>query len=281
MGGAIISTFKTYTGIMDVVFSEQELADFYDGELELDVLTNQYVIVRNSEKIIVDKLRWDGDGYKRIKYPSINGFKSKSFKQDCLMDLLLNHEIPIKLVCGCAGSGKTLCAIAAGMDFLKKGKFNRIFVVRQEVPVGEKIGFLPGNKTEKILNWLGFFKDNLFISNSQFTLEEMIDNGTIEVDSVSFLKGRSIANSFVIIDEAEDLTESQLKMIGERVSENSIICFVGDINQVTQMKYAKDSGLKRAIDNLKGNPLVGVVVFDDNDGDNCRSDASRVFTSIY
>jgi len=83
------------------------------------------------------------------------------------------------------------------------------------------------------------------------------------------------------IDESEDLTEDQFKMIGERVSAGSVINFVGDYNQVTESKYSKNSGLKRAIKNLAGNPKVGIIVFDDNEKDNVRSEVSKVFTSVY
>lgn len=261
------------------MLTDEELAAFYEEKLKIEMLINQYLILRNSEQKIVDKLRWDGKKYQKIKYPKINGFKSRNFKQDCLMDLLLNDSVPIKIIAGCSGSGKTCLAVTTGMHLLKKGKFERIFVVRHEVAVGEKIGFLPGDQNTKSKAWLKFFEDNLF--GEQSSLSELIERGSVEVDSVSFLKGRSIANSFMIIDECEDLEENQFRMIGERTAMNSVISFVGDIEQVTQEKYRKNSGLKRAIDKLKGNPLVGIVVFDDAVTDNVRSKASKVFSSIY
>jgi predicted ribonuclease YlaK len=162
---------------------------------------------------------------------------------------------------------------------IERGKHQKMFVVRHNVSVGEKNGYLKGNKNEKIEGWLGFLKDNM--DSTQLTIQYMIDNGTLEVDGVEYLKGRDIKSSWMIIDEAEDLTEEQFKMIGERASDGSVICFVGDVEQVTQNLYKTNSGLSRAINKLKGNPLVGVVVFDDNENDNVRSDVSRVFTTVY
>jgi predicted ribonuclease YlaK len=162
---------------------------------------------------------------------------------------------------------------------VETGIYDRMFVIRHNVSVGEKNGFLKGTKEEKIEGWLGFLKDNMDFT--QMTFRDMLDRGFIEVDAVEYMKGRDIKNAWVMIDEAEDLTEDQFKMLGERISDKSNVCFIGDMYQVTNTIYKQSSGLCRAIDNLKNNPSVGIIVFDDVEKDNVRSQVSRIFTSQY
>jgi PhoH-like ATPase len=195
-----------------------------------------------------------------------------------LADLLCNQNIPVKIISGVPGSGKTKFAISYGLEFLRKGLYKSIFVVRHNVGIGKENGFLKGTKEEKILGWFGFLEDNL--SDYQYTLEEMIERGMLEIEAVEYLKGRDIKNSFIIIDECEDLTEAQFKVIGERVSSGSVICFVGDYNQTTQEMFKKNSGLLRAIQNITGYVEVGMVNFDSYE-DNMRGAVSKLFSHIY
>jgi phosphate starvation-inducible PhoH-like protein len=166
-----------------------------------------------------------------------------------------------------------------GFHFLQKGTFQKVFLVRHNVSVGEKNGYLPGDKFEKIRAWLGFFEDN--IDNVQWTIEEMIEKKILEVDTVEYMKGRDIKNSWIMVDEAEDLTVEQFRMLGERVSSGSVINFIGDYNQTSQEKYVKNNGLVRSFETLSGNPRVGVVVFDDRENDNVRSEISKIFSYLY
>lgn len=270
----------TYTGIKELQFFEDsELANLYEDPKSYNFMINEYILIKNSRGTIIDKRRWDGKELKYLNPVKIKEFKPKTVKQECLADLLSNKDIPIKIVCGVAGSGKTRMTIAHGLYFIQKQDFDKIFVMRHNVSVGEKNGFVPGDKFQKIRAWLGFFEDN--ITSTQLTIEDMYDRGLLDVDAVESLKGRDIKNSWIIIDECEDLSEEQFKMIGERVSYESIICFVGDYEQTTQDKYKNSSGIKRALEKLAGHPLVGIIVFDDKENDNVRSETSKVFTSIY
>lgn len=270
----------SYNGIFEKVLKDDaEIAKFYEGKMDLKLNINQYLVLKNSDGEVIDKLRWNGERFVKLISTKIKGFKAKSVKQECLADLLSNKDIPIKIVAGVAGSGKTKLSIIHGLHFLSKGEYDKIFVVRHNVGVGEKNGYLPGSKIEKIRGWLGFFQDN--IEDSNLSIETMIEKGSLDVDGVEYLKGRDLKNMWVIIDECEDLTEDQFKMIGERISYGSSICFVGDYNQTTQDKYKISSGLKRAIEKLAGNNFVGVIVFDDKENDNLRSEVSKVFSSIY
>jgi PhoH-like ATPase len=268
-----------YNGYIEIQPSDEELASLYEGNNNYNLITNQYVIIKNANGEVIDKGRWDGNAFVRLIYTKIKDFKPLSAKQECLFDLLSNNKIPIKIVAGCAGSGKTKITMAFGLHYLLKQVYSKFFLVRHNVSVGEKNGYLPGDKFEKIRGWLGFFEDNL--DDIQYTVEELFKRKILDVDSPEYMKGRDLKDCWILIDEAEDLTEEQFKMIGERVSAGSIVCFVGDFNQTTQEKYKKYNGLKRAIKNLAGNPLVGIIVFDDEKNDNVRSESSKVFSYLY
>lgn len=268
-----------YTGYIEVCPSNEELQSLYEGNNIYNLKNNQYVLIRDSDGKIIDKKRWNGEKLVSLIYQKWKDFKPLTWKQEFLFDMLSNHDAYIRIIAGVAGSGKSKVTIKFGLHYITKGLFSKIFLVRHNVSVGEKNGFLKGDKFTKIRGWLGFFEDN--IDDNQETLEEMVDHKTLDTDSVEYIKGRDIKNSWIIIDEAEDLTEAQFKVIGERLSAGSEINFVGDYEQTTQELYKKDSGLKRAINNLAGNPKVSILVFDDKENDNVRSEGSKIFSYLY
>jgi PhoH-like ATPase len=236
-------------------------------------------MITNANGDVIDKGKWNGEFFEKLSYARIKDFSPKTIKQEFLCDLLSNVNIPIKIVSGVAGSGKTKLCMTYGIHFLSKRVYDKFFVIRHNVGIGERNGFLPGSKFDKVRGWLGFFEDNL--DEVQYTIEEMVTRGTLDVDAVEYMKGRDIKNSWMMIDEAEDLTEEEFKMLGERASAGTSLCFIGDYDQATQDKYKRSSGLKRAIEKLAGNPKVGIVVFDDKENDNVRSDISKIFTYLY
>lgn len=268
-----------YTGYHVETLSDEQFEQLANNKLNLELLPNQYLIAKNQDGEIKSKLRWTGEGFARLKYHKTKEFHPLTWKQECLADLLCNQDIPIKIIAGVAGSGKTRMSMYYGFHFLKKGLYQKMFLVRHNVSVGEKNGYLPGDKFEKIRGWLGFFEDNL--DDTQDSIEDLINKELLEVDNVEYMKGRDLKNCWALVDEAEDLTEDQFKMLGERVSAGGVICFVGDYEQTTQEKYRKDSGLLRALKSLPGHPKVGVVVFDDKENDNVRSDVSKIFSYLY
>lgn len=268
-----------FNGIKEVVLDDNKLASFYEGRYEIDMLTNQYLLIKNKDLVPVDKLRYNGKSFDKLCPIRFNDLKPRTIKQEFYLDLLANKNIPIKIASGVPGSGKTRLAVKHGMYFLEKGWVNKIFIIRHNVSIGEKNGYLKGTKEEKICGWLGCISDNLH--DCQWTLDELIKLEKIEVEGVEYIKGRDIKNAWIIVDESEDLTEEQFKVVGERVSEGSYICFIGDCEQTSQEKYKKHNGLKRAINNLAGDSLVGIVGFDDKEHDNVRSKVSKVFSYKY
>jgi hypothetical protein len=187
--------------------------------------------------------------------------KPTSLALTALLDFLTDPEIPLVCVTGIAGSGKTFITLMTALNALNSNQFERIIVTRSVQPVGKDIGFLPGDLQEKMAPWMSPLVDNFrhaFKDLSYFNM--MIEKGQIEIAPLSFIRGRSFNNSFVIVDEAQNTTIHELKTIVTRVGENTKIVLMGDTDQVdTPYIDSKSNGLTIAIDKLKSSDLVSHI----------------------
>ena len=188
------------------------------------------------------------------------GVKARNKEQMFALDLLMDPKIQIVSLIGKAGSGKTLIALASGLEQVisnpniekisrkglwhKDGLYKKLVVSRPVMPMGKDIGFLPGSMQEKMAPWLAPVQDNLkfLTGDDQTTLEQYIDNGLIEMEALTYIRGRSISNAFIIIDEAQNLTSHEIKTIMTRVGEGT-----------------KISGLTHAVERFKKEMLSGHV----------------------
>ena len=169
---------------------------------------------------------------------------------------------------GKAGSGKTLCAIAAGLDQVmpadqgKDALYKRLIVSRPVQPLGKDIGFLPGSLEEKMAPWLAPVQDNLryLLGDDKATLEMYTQKGAIEIEALTYIRGRSIANAYMVIDEAQNLTMHEIKTIITRVGEGTKVVLTGDIEQIDNVYVDETSnGLVHAVEKFKTSPLSGHV----------------------
>ena len=154
------------------------------------------------------------------------GIKARNKEQSFLIDALVDPEIEVITAIGKAGSGKTLCAIAAALEQTldeRSATYTRVIVSRPVQPMGKDIGFLPGTMQEKMSPWLMPIQDNLqtLMGNDKVTLDMYLDKGTIEIEALTYIRGRSIGKAFIIIDEAQNLTTHELKTIITRVGAGS------------------------------------------------------------
>jgi PhoH-like ATPase len=178
----------------------------------------------------------------------------------------MDESVPIVSLVGKAGSGKTLCAIAAGLEQAlegeSEGRYKRIIVSRPIQPMGKDIGYLPGTLEEKMAPWLAPVQDNLeFLMGNKKTLDMYIDEGTIEVEALTYIRGRSIANTFIVIDEAQQLTKHEIKTILTRVGEGTKIVFTGDIEQIDNVYVDETSnGLTFIVEKFKEHDVAGHVI---------------------
>ena len=197
------------------------------------------------------------------------GLIPRNKEQALAMELLLDDSIKLVTLIGKAGSGKTLLSVAAGLNLvLEKKKYKSLVICRPVVPVGNDIGFLPGSKEEKLEPWIAPIKDNLRHllfsgrkgKQSEETLQNYFENGIIEVEAITYLRGRSIADALIIIDEAQNLTAHELKTIITRVGDNTKIILTGDVEQIDNMYIdSVSNGLAIAVEKFKPYELAAHI----------------------
>ena len=168
-----------------------------------------------------------------IKTGGTSSFTSKNKEQKFAMWALMNEKIPMLTMTGLAGSGKTFLSLLSGISQVQQGKYERIVITRNIQPVGKEMGFLPGDADEKMMPWMSPAMDNLrnhFKDRSTFDMMRV--NGLIEVAPMSYIRGRTFTNSFIILDEAQNSTIHELKTVITRVGEGSKIVLMGDTDQI-------------------------------------------------
>jgi phosphate starvation-inducible PhoH-like protein len=186
----------------------------------------------------------------------------KSITQKAYIDAIRNHDIVFAI--GPAGTGKTYLAMAMGVAEVMKQSFNRIILTRPAVEAGEKLGFLPGDLAEKVNPYLRPLYDALHDMVDFDRARKMLDRGTIEVAPLAFMRGRTLNDSFVILDEAQNTTPEQMKMFLTRLGFGSKAVITGDVTQ-TDLPAGKVSGLKDAQQILRGVPDIKFVQFTERD----------------
>jgi PhoH-like ATPase len=198
------------------------------------------------------------------------GISPRNKEQTYALELLMDPSISLVTLVGKAGSGKTLCAIAAGLEQTlddhpmsnQRSIYTRLIVSRPVEPLGKDIGFLPGTMEEKMEPWLKPIQDNLkfLMVDDSVTLQEYMDMGKIEVEALTYIRGRSIANAFIIIDEAQNLTKHELKTIVTRVGEGTKLILTGDVEQIDNIYIdERTNGLTYAVEKMKEHEITGHV----------------------
>ena len=165
---------------------------------------------------------------------------------------------------GPAGSGKTYTAIALAVRALKERQVRRIILTRPAVEAGEKLGFLPGDMKEKLDPYLQPLYDALNDMIPAAKLAKFMEEGTVQIAPLAYMRGRTLDNAFVILDEAQNTTSSQIKMFLTRMGRNAKFIVTGDVTQI-DLPRKSDSGLTRAMDTLRGIEGIGMVEFDKRD----------------
>lgn len=184
---------------------------------------------------------------------------AKTLKQQDYIDLLDKKDLIFSI--GAAGTGKTYLAVCYAVTQLKKGNIDKIILTRPAVEAGESLGFLPGDLKEKVDPYLRPLYDALYDMLGVEAVSQLIEKQVIEIAPLAYMRGRTLENAFIILDEAQNATIDQLKMFLTRLGFNSKMIVTGDISQV-DLPNSKRSGLKVSANLLKGLPEVGYIVFD-------------------
>ena len=266
---------KLYVGFVKHLVDEQIVDQFYEGEyivLEREegrFIPNQFVMLvssSNDKKTALSKFVNYGLPLKKIhdyKTKGIWGLRPRNKEQTFALGLLLDPAVPIVTLTGKAGCGKTLLAIAAGLEqVIEKNQYKKLVVSRPVQPLGKDIGYLPGTMEEKMKPWLMPIQDNIdfLMSGKKDAMGMFFDDGTIRIEALTYIRGRSISNAFIIIDEAQNLTTHELKTIITRVGENTKIVLTGDVEQIDNVYLdATSNGLSYAVEKFKIHDIAGHV----------------------
>ena len=202
-----------------------------------------------------------------------SGITGKNLEQKCALEILGDLTIPLVTLSGPAGTGKSFLALAAALQLIAEDIYDKIVVMKPLIPVGGKdIGALPGDKFDKIAAWLGPIKDNIdqILGSKSLT--------AIEVEAMAFIQGRSIPRALIILDEAENITAREARMVIERCGKDSKVILLGDLSQVENPYLdAKSNGLAHAISGGKPNNLVASVTLTKVERSELAAVASEIF----
>ncbi len=206
------------------------------------------------------------------RHSDIWGIHPLNDHQECAIDLLLNDQIQLVTLIGQAGTGKTLLALIAGLrKVFDENVYSRILITRPIMPLGKDIGYLPGTKEEKIYHWMQPIYDNLeFVcetcsggENITETKKWIMESEKIEMEAVTFIRGRSLAHSYIIIDEAQNLTPHEVKTIVSRAGMGTKVILTGDPTQIDNPYLDKDSNaLTYVVGKFKSYPIYGHMFFE-------------------
>jgi PhoH-like ATPase len=275
-----ITIDELYSGEMELAVEPSAIEEFYaNGELpspDPKPRPNQFVLVKNTANPSQTALaRYSQQ--KQALVPIMNikhgvwGITSRNKQQQFALDLLLNDDIRLVTLVGRAGTGKTLLALAAGLEkTIENRAFQRLVVSRPVFPMGKDIGFLPGDIEEKLRPWMQPIRDNLdFLVGSsggpgrvkgKKDLQSLFDLGMIEVEPLTYIRGRSMPNQYLIVDEAQNLTPHEIKTIITRAGEGTKVVLTGDPYQIDNPYIdSQSNGLTFVVDRFKEEPIAGHI----------------------
>ncbi len=275
-----------YTGIGEILVSAEQISDlFQSGESSFEPFTktggkfspNQLLTlidVNNPSHTALATLRADGQlvPLPKLPYHGVSRIHARNREQRFALAMLLNDDIPLVTLVGKAGTGKTLLAIAAGLQKVAEEKrYTRLLISRPVVPMGKDIGYLPGDMTEKLTPWMQPLYDNFdLIFNTQDNTdkpdhwrrghEELLDLGLLQIEALTYIRGRTIPKQFFVIDEAQNLTPHEVKTILTRAGEGTKVVLTGDTAQIDNPYVdAASNGLTYVIERFRNEPLAGHV----------------------
>jgi PhoH-like ATPase len=282
------------TGIVELDVESHVLDGLHrDGKVQLDaevadlagvgeLWANACLVLRSGRSAsglgrVIDL---DDDGVASVHrvqgHRQVFGMAPRDVRQTFAIDLLLDPDVPCVSLMGMAGTGKTFLALAGGLEqVVEATAYRRLSVYRPLVAVGkQEVGYLPGDLDEKLAPWMAAVHDNLYAllrtdspgsrgsrehRQIQSTIESLVDRGQLELAAITYLRGRSITDEFVVVDEAQNIELAALKVVLTRMAMGSKVVFCGDLGQVDNPYISPYGGMAALIEKMKGSPLFGHV----------------------
>ncbi|PZE61805.1 PhoH family protein [Curtobacterium sp. MCLR17_044] len=255
-----------YTGIADLQVSGEQMSDLYEKEeirsSELDgVPVNTGVVIHSERGSALGRVHVAGAVALVRGDREVFGLRGRSAEQRLAIDALLDSEIGIVSLGGSAGTGKSALALCAGLEaVLERQQHKKIMVFRPLYAVGgQDLGFLPGDAGEKMNPWAQAVYDTLGSVVSDNVLDEVVERGLIEVLPLTHIRGRSLHDAFVIVDEAQSLERNVLLTMLSRIGQNSRVVLTHDVAQRDNLRVGRHDGIASVIERLKGHPLFAHV----------------------
>ena len=268
---------ELYSGMTEISVTESVLNEFYQNDgiplPEGDFEPNKFVVLKEESNQKKSALGWVKKE-RIVPLPEntdrVWTISPRSREQRMALALLMDPEIQIVTLVGKAGSGKTLLALAAGLEnVLQRGIYDKLLVSRPIIPMGNDLGFLPGSKDDKLDIWMQPIYDNLdFLlkkekkdaHSGRRQIEEMKRARKLELEALTYIRGRSIPQQYLIVDEAQNLTPHEIKTIVSRAGEGTKVVLTGDPNQIDNAYLdASSNGLSYAAERLKTLPIHGHI----------------------
>ena len=271
---AVKSVDKLYDGSQEIIVPDSLIEDFYEDnpvylpEQKTELYPNHYLVLKsetdNKKTAICRFTNYATPLKKVITYRDIWGLSAKNKEQKFAMDLLFDKNIHVVSLTGQAGTGKTLIAAACGLEQVlhstkSQGGYDKLIITRPVQPMGRDIGFLPGTLEEKMMPWIAPLRDNLeYLFGDKTALDMQMEQGIIEIEAMTYIRGRSISNAFMIVDEAQNLTAHELKTIITRVGHGTKLVLTGDIQQIDNSYVdSVSNGLTHAVEKFKQYDISG------------------------
>ena len=277
----LVEPSDMYTGHADVVVPQEMIDQIYkektipvNGAFSQDkkVYPHQFLMLISADSPSITALtRYDGESLELLKEPrhDIWGIRPLNREQRYAVEVLLDDNIPLVTLAGKAGTGKTILAIAAGLQKVVNDKlYRRLSIYRPVVPMGRDIGFLPGTEQEKLTPWMQPIFDNLeFLLNegdrkgkAPSKLDYLIDSNVLDIKALTYIRGRSLPHQFIIVDESQNLTPHEVKTIVTRVGHGTKLVLTGDPYQIDSPYLDSTSnGLTHVVERFRGQKMAAHV----------------------
>ncbi len=264
-----------YKGYKILAGSSGEINNYMENLNPEEWYYNEYLIIKNYDDNSEKEMRWDGSKFVALKLPPSKYIKGKNALQRCALDMLNNKDITICVILGTYGSGKSfLLTKMADYCVREKGWQSKICFIREPWGEGREEGYLKGDFSQKNEVWTLPIKQQF--DGKEYEVERMQDQGMIEFNIPTYMKGTTYPYTVMVIDEAEDLSEKQIRLIGTRIGEGGRTFWDGDYRQ-SLLDDTANNPLLKMCEELKGHPMFGCITLEED----VRSETSQIFANLF